>query len=223
METHLAHELEQLKLKTLHMAAETEQIIRRSLDAYDKRDEFLAERVIEDDAVINKLEVEIDEVSLRLLALEGPVASDLRFILASTRIATELERIADEAVNMAERSMLLSSRPALPFQKAVVEMTEKALVMFKEAIRAYSSGDAELALSVCKLDSEVDMLNHKNVRDIIEHMIRETPAIERSVHTIIMVRRIERIADLATNIAESVVFMVRGVNIKHQSFFDTRG
>jgi phosphate transport system protein len=222
MQSHLQEELEQLKLKTLNMAADTEQIIRKSIQAYEKRDEFLAEQVIDSDAAINKQEVEIDELCLRLLALEGPVASDLRFILGSTRISVDLERIADEAVNMAERSMLLSARPAIPFKEEVVVMAGKALAMFKEAVRAYASGDAELALSVCKMDSEVDMLNHKNVRDIIEHMIRETPAIERSVHTIILIRRIERIADLATNIAESVVFMVRGVNIKHQSFFDTR-
>jgi phosphate transport system protein len=150
------------------------------------------------------------------------VAGDLRFILGCMRISVDLERIADEAVNIAERSIMLSSRPALPFHENVREMGSKALAMLRHAAQAFSSGNVEAALQVCSLDNEVDVLNHKNMREVIEYMIHDTPAIERSVHTIILIRRLERIGDLATNIAESVVFIARGVNIKHKLYFDER-
>jgi phosphate transport system protein len=171
---------------------------------------------------VNRLEVEIDELALKLLALEQPVAGDLRFILGCMRISVDLERIADEAVNIAERSIMLSSRPPLPFHQDVLEMGTKALAMLRHAAQAFSSSNVEEALQVCHLDNEVDVLNHKNMRQVIEYMIHETPAIERSVHTIILIRRLERIGDLATNIAESVVFIAQGVNIKHKLYFDER-
>jgi phosphate transport system protein len=222
MYTHLHEEIETLKLKVLKMVALTEDAVSKAIRAYVNKDLYLAEEVQDGDVNVNRLEVEIDELALRLLALEQPVAGDLRFILGCMRISVDLERIADEAVNIAERSIMLSSRPPLPFHDAVREMGDKALGMLKHAAQAFASGDADEALQVCHLDNEVDVLNHKNMREVIEFMIKDTPAIERSVHTIILIRRLERIGDLATNIAESVVFIARGVNIKHKSYFDER-
>lgn len=222
MYTHLHEEIETLKLKVLKMVAMTEDAVEKSIRAYVDKDLYLAEEVQDGDVEINRLEVEIDELGLRLLALEQPVAGDLRFILGCMRISVDLERMADEAVNIAERSIMLSSRPPLPFHDNVREMGGKALAMLRHAAQAFASGNVEEALEVCKLDSEVDVLNHRNMREVIEYMIHETPAIERSVHTIILIRRIERIGDLATNIAESVVFIARGVNIKHKLYFDER-
>ena len=222
MYTHLHEELETLKLKVLTMVALTEEAVSKAITAYADKDLYLAEEVQDKDVDINRLEVEIDELGLKLLALDQPVAGDLRFILGCMRISVDLERIADEAVNIAERSIMLSSRPALPFHQDVREMGDKALAMLRHAAQAFSSGNVEEALQVCGLDNEVDVLNHKNMRKVIEYMIHETPAIERSVHTIILIRRIERIGDLATNIAESVVFIAQGVNIKHKVYFDER-
>lgn len=222
MYTHLHEEIEALKLKVLKMVALTEDAVSKSIRAYVHKDLFLAEEVQDGDVHVNRLDVEIDELALRLLALEQPVAGDLRFILGCMRISVDLERIADEAVNIAERSIMLSSRPALPFHQAVQELGNKALAMLQHAAQAFTSGNVEAALQVCGLDNEVDVLNHKITREVIEFMIRDTPAIERSVHTIIIVRRLERIGDLATNIAESVVFINQGVNIKHKHYFDER-
>lgn len=222
MYTHLHEEIEVLKLKVLKMVALTEEAVHKSIQAYVNKDLYLAEEVQDGDVDVNRLEVEIDELALKLLALEQPVAGDLRFILGCMRISVDLERIADEAVNIAERSIMLSSRPPLPFHQDVQEMGGKALAMLRHAAQAFSSGNAEAALQVCQLDNEVDVLNHKNMRQVIEYMIHETPAIERSVHTIILIRRLERIGDLATNIAESVVFIANGVNIKHKTYFDER-
>ncbi|MDY0226301.1 MAG: phosphate signaling complex protein PhoU [Desulfomicrobium apsheronum] len=222
MYTHLHEEIETLKLKVLKMVSLTEDAVQKSIQAYVNKDLYLAEEVQDGDVEVNRLEVEIDELALKLLALEQPVAGDLRFILGCMRISVDLERIADEAVNIAERSIMLSSRPPLPFHQDVLEMGTKALNMLRHAAQAFSSSNVEAALQVCHLDNEVDVLNHKNMRQVIEYMIHETPAIERSVHTIILIRRLERIGDLATNIAESVVFIAQGVNIKHKLYFDER-
>jgi phosphate transport system protein len=222
MYTHLHEEIETLKLKVLKMVSLTEDAVQKAIQAYVNKDLYLAEEVQDGDVDVNRLEVEIDELALKLLALEQPVAGDLRFILGCMRISVDLERIADEAVNIAERSIMLSSRPPLPFHQDVLEMGTKALAMLRHAAQAFSSNNVEAALQVCHLDNEVDVLNHKNMRQVIEYMIHETPAIERSVHTIILIRRLERIGDLATNIAESVVFIAQGVNIKHKLYFDER-
>ena len=222
MYTHLHEELETLKLKVLTMVALTEEAVSKAITAYADKDLYLAEEVQDKDVDINRLEVGIDELGLKLLALDQPVAGDLRFILGCMRISVELERIADEAVNIAERSIMLSSRPPLPFHEAVREMGGKALAMLQHAAHAFTSGNVEEALQVCRLDVEVDVLNHKNMRAVIEYMVKDNPAIERSVHTIILIRRLERIGDLATNIAESVVFIEQGVNIKHKAYFDER-
>ncbi|MBZ4685249.1 MAG: phosphate uptake regulator, PhoU [Desulfomicrobiaceae bacterium] len=222
MTTHLHEEMERLRLQVLHMVNLAEAAVTRAIQAYVARDEFLAEAVVDGDAEVNALEVAIDEIGLKLLALEQPVASDLRFVLGCMRISVDLERIADEAVNIAERAMILSARPPLPFQKPIEHMGERALAMLRRATQAFVRGDTDLALDVWRCDAEIDTLNHRNMREVIEYMLHETPAIERSVHTILIVRHLERIADLVTNICESVVFIVKGINIKHKNAFDQR-
>ena len=220
MKTHLQDEMERLRLQVLRMVALTEAAVTKAIQAYVSRDEFLAEAVVDGDAEINALEVDIDEMGLKLLALEQPVAGDLRFVLGCMRISVDLERIADEAVNIAERAMILSARPALPFHHPIQEMGEKALEMFRRSVQAFVRSDTQLALEVRRCDAEIDAINHRNMRDVIKYMIDETPAVERAVHTILIIRHIERIADLVANICESVVFIVQGINIKHKDAFD---
>ncbi|NCC23675.1 MAG: phosphate signaling complex protein PhoU [Deltaproteobacteria bacterium] len=220
--THLQEGLRGLKLKMLNMFAMVDRSVDRSIKAYTEMDEFLAEEVVEGDELINDLESEIDEYCLRILALECPVAKDLRFIVGCMRISSDLERIADEAANVAERVMIIGNRPRLSYYQDLTFMAQKAQIMLRKAEQCFNEQDQDLAVSIPKMDSEVDVLNHRIVKKIIEFMIQETPAIERSVHNVIIVRRFERIADLSTNIAENVYFMTRGINIKHKVNFDQR-
>jgi phosphate transport system protein len=215
MESRFHQELEHLKMLILQMAVLTEKALRKAIQAFNERDVALAEDVIQKDQEVNLLEVAIDKQSLRLLALEQPMARDLRFIVGCMRIAVDLERIADQAVNVAQRAQFLSSRPPLPPNHALQQLAETALDMFTNVIAAFVTENVDQAGEVCQMDDIADELNVTVLKDLLDYMVHEVPAVERSVQTIIASRCLERVADQATNIAESVVFIVRGVNIKH--------
>lgn len=215
MESHFHQELHQLKMIVLQMASLAERAISKALKAFFQRNAQLAQEVIEGDQEINLLEVQVDRISLRLLALDQPLAGDLRFIVGCMRIAVDLERIADQAVNVAERAMFLSSRPPLPSNRAMEQLAETALDMFQTVVRAFIDQNAEQAREVCLMDDRADELNVTVLKTLLDYMVKEVPAVERSVQTIIAARCLERVADQATNIAESVIFMALGVNIKH--------
>lgn len=215
MDSRFQQELDQLRNKVLEMAAYTEQALSKCIRALGERNAELAQEVIDKDVEINALECEIDELALRLLALEQPVARDLRTIVGVTRMIINLERVGDEAVNVAERAMILSLRPALPVNHMLEELARLAQEMLRTAIKAFKDDDAELAQVVCDMDSRADELDILNLKKLIDSMLQESPAIERSVHTILASRSLERIGDLSTNIAESVIFIAKGVNIKH--------
>jgi phosphate transport system protein len=180
-----------------------------------ERDVALAKDVIERDQEINLLEVQVDRFILKLLALDQPMARDLRFIVGSQRISVDLERIGDQAVNIAERAVYLSGRPPLPPIPAMEQLADTAMDMLKVALSAFINQNVAQANDVCQMDDEADELNVEVLKKLMDYMINETPAIERSVQTIITARCLERVADHCTNIAESVIFIVRGVNIKH--------
>ncbi len=215
MESRFHQELEQLKMLILRMAVLTEKALRKAIQAFNERDTHLAEDVIRNDQEINLLEVAVDKQSLRLLALEQPMARDLRFIVGCMRIAVDLERVADQAVNVAERAEFLSTRPPLPPNAALQQLAETALDMLTNAIAAFVNENVDQAGEVCQMDDLADELNVTVLKGLMDYMVHEVPAVERSVQTIIASRCLERVADQATNIAESVVFIVRGVNIKH--------
>ncbi len=215
MESHFHLELNQLKMIILQMASLAETAIRRATRAFFQRNVDLAQEVIEGDQEINLLEVEVDRISLRLLALDQPMARDLRFIVGCMRIAVDLERIADQAVNIAERALFLSTRPPLPPNGAMEQLAETALDMFRSVIRAFIDENVEQARGVCVMDDRADELNVAVLKSLLDYMVKEVPAVERSVQTIIAARCLERVADQSTNIAESVIFIARGVNIKH--------
>jgi phosphate transport system protein len=215
MESRFHQEMEQLKRTILEMAALTETAMERAVKAFMERDMDLAQQVIDGDREINLLEVEVDRHSLRLLALDQPMARDLRFIVGSMRIAVDLERIADQAVNIAQRAQFLSKRPPLPPNPSVDELAQTALDMLKMVISAFVAQNADMAVDVCRMDDTADELNYKILKELLAYMTTERPAIERSVQTIIVARCFERAADQATNIAESVIFIIKGVNIKH--------
>jgi phosphate transport system protein len=215
MESRFHQELEQLKLLILQMSALTERSMERAIRSFFDRDSGLADDVIAGDQEINLLEVSVDKQSLRLLALDQPMARDLRFIVGCMRIAIELERIADLAVNIAERALFLSSRPPLPPDPAMEQLAETAMDMLRMAIQAFVTENTEQATEICQMDDIADDLNVRVLKNLLEYMVHEVPAVERSVQTIIAARCLERAADQTTNIAESIVFINKGVNIKH--------
>ncbi len=215
MENRFQSDLVQLKMIILQMAALAEKALEKSTSSLVERKDDLAREVVAEDREIDMLEVEVDRLALRLLALDQPMARDLRFIVASLRIAVELERIGDQAVNIAQRALLLNSRPPLPRNLAVEELAETALDMLRTVISAFVNQDPDSATCVCKMDDTADSLNYRILKDFLAYMSKEAPAVERAVQTIIVARCLERAADQATNIAESIIFVVKGVNIKH--------
>ena len=210
-----SQELDDLKLEVLRMAALTESALTKALQALFERNSDMAEEVVEGDQEIDLLEVEIDRRCLRLLALEQPMARDLRFIIGCMRVCINLERIADQAVNIAERALYLNQRPALPHQPLVQQLSTTSVDMLKRAVSAFNSGQTGQAAEVCQMDDTADELNLKILKHFIDYMIEEVKSVDQAVNTIIISRCLERCADLATNVAEAVVFIVEGVDIKH--------
>jgi phosphate transport system protein len=209
-------ELGNLKQDLLRMAALAETAVGKSLGSVTNRDSDLAREVITDDITLNRMELAIEEQAFKLLALRQPVATDLRLTVAAMRIATELERIGDQAVNIAERALELNSNPPLELPIDIKIMAELALGMVRTSIDAFVNQDPRLALQVCQRDVEVDILDDEYIQKILDCMIKESRWVTRLHHFIIIVRNLERIADLATNIAEDIVFIVEGRVIKHR-------
>jgi phosphate transport system protein len=209
-------ELEAMKKDLLRMAALAETAVGKSIMSVMARNSDLARDVITDDIALNRMELTIEEEAFRILALRQPLATDLRLTTAAMRIATELERIGDQAVNIAERALELNSRPPLELPIDLKIMADMALSMVRTSIDAFVQQDPKLAIKVCQRDVEVDLLDDEYIQKILDCMIRESRWVTRLHHFIIVVRNLERIADLATNIAEDIVFIVEGRVIKHQ-------
>ncbi len=213
---HFDQELAKLKQDLLRMAALAETAVSKSLLSVINRDSDLARDVITDDITLNRMELAIEEQAFKLLALRQPVATDLRLTTAAMRIATELERIGDQAVNISERALELNSRPPLELPIDIKVMADMALGMVRTSIDAFVNQDPKLAIQVCQRDVEVDILDDEYIQKILDCMINESRWVTRLHHFIIIVRNLERIADLATNIAEDIVFIVEGRVIKHR-------
>lgn len=213
---HFDRELENLKQDLLRMAALAETAVGKSLVSVTNRDSDRAREVIIDDITLNRMELAIEEQAFKLLALRQPVATDLRLTVAAMRIATELERIGDQAVNIAERALELNSRPPLELPIDIKLMADMALGMVHTSIDAFVNQDPKLALQVCQRDVEVDILDDEYIQKLLDSMIKESRWVTRLHHFIIIVRNLERIADLATNIAEDIVFIIEGRVIKHR-------
>ena len=221
METHFQQELNKLKGSLLQMAGLAERSISNAVEALVKRDTPLAEKTIAEDEKINQMELRVDDMCLKLLALHQPMAADLRFITSAMRINTELERIGDQATNIAERVISLNQEPQLKPYIDIPRMAEITQSMVKDVLDAFVNGDAQLARSVCERDDQVDGLNDQVFRELLTYMMSDSKTITRAVHLIIVSRCLERIADHATNIAEGVIFMVKALVIKHHA--DVKG
>ncbi len=213
---HFTEKLEELKMLVLRMAALSEQAVHNSIIAFFETDATLAEDVIEGDLEINALENQIDRLILEMLALGQPMAVDLRTVLGSARIIINLERLGDEAVNMAHRAVFLSTRPALAKSEKMERMAETCKKMLSMALKSFVDKDVELAAQVCAIDNKADDLCIKALKEYITNMVTETRVVERGVHAILAARHLERIADLATNVSESVIFIVQGDSVNHR-------
>ncbi len=217
METYFQQELNKLKEQILKMGGLAEQAINNAVEALVKRDTALAEKTIREDGRINEMEIVIDEQCLRLLALHQPMAADLRFITSAMRINYELERIGDQAVNIAERVMILNQEPQLKPYIDIPRMTEITKKMVKDVLDAFVNRDPVLARNVCERDDQVDALNDQVFRELLTYMMSDPKTITRAVNLIIVSRCLERIADHTTNIAEGIIFMVKALVIKHRA------
>jgi phosphate transport system protein len=215
MERQLDYELNFLKEKLLKMASLTEESIAKSIKSLVKRDSTFAQEVIEEDTKIDLLEVEINNLALKLLALKQPMASDLRFITSAMKIASHLERIGDQAVNIAERSLELITQPLLKPLIDIPRMAELAQEMVKNSIGFLINNDVSLAEELWKTENIIDDLNNQIFRELVTYMIEDPKTIKRAIELILVGRNLERISDLSTNIIEEVVYIVNGKNIKH--------
>ena len=208
-------ELNDLKQSILVMGGKVELMIANSVKSLVERDTALAERTIAMDHEINTAEVSIDERCLELLALRQPAARDLRFITIALKIVTDLERMGDQCANIAKRAREMNEEPPLKPYIDIPRMAHRAEVMVKEALDAFVRGDSELAIKVCKDDSFVDELNIQIQRELLTFMIEDPSTISRAMRLNYISKSLERIADHSTNIAEMVIFMVKGKDIRH--------
>ena len=215
MQRHFHEELEALKQTLLAMGGLVEDQIRRAMQALLERDDSLAQEVIERDRRVNAYDVEIDEQCVSLLALHQPAAGDLRFITTAMKIVTDLERIGDQAVNIAQRVLELNREPRLKPYIDLPRMAERAQGMVKESLDAFVARDTALARQVCGEDAEVDALKEQIFRELLTFMMEDPRTIPRAIRVILISRFMERVADHATNIAEMVVYLVEVKMVRH--------
>jgi phosphate transport system protein len=205
-----------LKDKLLAMAALSQQALSLSIDAYLGSDGGLCDHIKEIEAAINSAERDVDEMAYDLLAKEQPMAIDLRFILSVIKINGDLERIGDQATNISQRVQILENSPSITLPIDISEMGEKVGVMIRTAIQSLLEADAKLADSVLAMDDEIDDMNRTVQTELIDLMQRRPEVSSQALNAIIVSRNLERSADHATNIAEDVIFWVRGSDVRHK-------
>ena len=208
-------ELQQLREAVLLMGARVEEMTKCALDAFGRHDRELARATIDKDVEIDRLEMEIDERCVRVLARRQPVASDLRFITTTLKIVTDLERVGDLAVNVSERVLDLDTDSLLPVRASLVQMGAPVLDMLHEALDAFIQGDAARAERVIQRDSVVDATYAKIFPELLGHMMQDPASVSTAQQLQSVAKYLERIADHATNLGEMVVFMVRGEDKRH--------
>ena len=205
-----------LKNRVVAMGEVAQRMIQQSMKALVDRNVGLIQAVLKDEDSLDRCQVEIDNEAIRLMAIQSPVAADLRFILMVARINTELERVGDLCVNLCESTQLLLTEPPLKPLVDLPKMADTAERMVQESIQAFLEGTTEKALQVIRADDEVDALNDQIFRELLTYMLSDPRNITRALSLILMARNLERIADHATNIAEEVVYLVKGEDIRHQ-------
>ena len=223
MTSSLHQELTDLKINLLKMGSMVEEALEKAMEALNNRDGVLASGIIENDDEINAMENLIDQQCLRLLALKQPMAMDLRYITMGMKINLGLERIGDQAVNIAQRTLLLVEEPLLIKPLGLNKLAGISGNMLRDSMDAFVNRDVKLAESVCRRDDEAEIDSVRLVCDIMEHMTEDRSFVIQGVHFTVIAHNLERVADQATNICEDVVYMVEGRVIKHKSLSEASG
>jgi phosphate transport system protein len=214
MKRHFDADLDDLRARLLRMGSLCEEMIHYAVKLVVERDETHLSVVEERERQVNQLHIEIDDVCLKLIALHQPAAGDLRFIAAAIKINSDLERVGDQAVNIAETGVFLIKEPKIKLGD-IPRMVEVAAGMLKDSLDSFARGDVDLARDVIRRDDEEDRLKSQTFNELVHLMQRDASVIQRGMDVILIARNLERIADHATNVAEDVIFMVLGKDIRH--------
>ncbi|MFN8571156.1 MAG: phosphate signaling complex protein PhoU [Gemmatimonadaceae bacterium] len=218
---HFHEQLAALKQRLLDMSARSEELVDISVDALLTRDKDKADAVIRGDREVDQLEVEVEQLALELLALQQPMARDLRFLISAIKISSDLERVGDHAVNIAQSALrLIALRSSVMIDPAIEDMARRARRMLSDALDAFVRADGAMGREVCRADDAVDALHDSMFRVLLTHMMADPRTINPSLELLLVSRNLERVADLATNIAEDAVFLAEGKSIKHRAEMD---
>jgi phosphate transport system protein len=213
---HFHEQLDELKRKLFEMSGHAERLVEQSIKALIDHDRESAETVIAGDKALNKLEIEIEQIAISLLALQQPMARDLRFIVGTIKVSGDLERVGDHAVNIAESAMrLVDEGTSITPSPELEDMARRARSMLADALDAFTRADGALGREVCKADDAVDALHNSVFRILLTHMMEDARKITPSLELLLVSRNLERVADLATNIGEDAVYLAEGKQIKH--------
>src|SRR5215475_9271829 len=217
MRTRFVQELDNLRARLLRMGGLAEQGVDRACQAYSDRDLKLCQMVLEGELRINSMEREIDELAFDLLAMQQPMAVDLRFILAVSKINADLERVGDQALNIAERVMDMVELPKVDLPVDIPRMAAAVAAMVRRALESFIEGKAELAQAVLEMDNVIDRMRDEAFISLVKVMNEHSDQTRQALDTLLVARNLERVADHATNIAEDVIFWVRGADVRHNA------
>ena len=215
MRTRFHQGLDSLKQKLLTMGGMAEQAVERAVEAHHRRDDALCRLVLEGEPAINTMEREIDELALDLLAMQQPMAIDLRFITAVMKINADLERVGDQAVNIAQRVQHSLELPEVELPADIPRMAEVAGDMVRRGLQSFIDARPESAEEILKMDDLVDNMNREIHAAMVDHMQRVPESLQQALDALLIARNLERVADHATNIAEDVIFWIKGADVRH--------
>src|SRR6202789_853244 len=215
MRTRFQQQMEDLREKLLRMGGLAEVAVDRATQAYTQRDLTRCQLVLENESLINAAEREIDELAFDILATQQPAATDLRFILAVTKINSDLERVGDQAVNIAERVMDMVDLPAVDLPVDIARMGAAVSAMVRRALESFIEGKVELAQAVLEMDNVVDRMKDDAFIQLVKTMNQRPESVRQALDALLVARNLERVADHATNIAEDVIFWVQGADVRH--------
>jgi phosphate transport system protein len=218
---HFHDQLSTLKQRLLEMSARAEELVELAVDALLTRDKDKADLVIQGDRSLDLLEVEVERLAIELLALQQPMARDLRFLIGAIKVSSDVERVGDHAVNIAQSALrLIALRATVVPDPEIEDMARRARKMLADALDAFIRADGQLGRAVCKADDQVDALHDSMFRILLTHMMADARTINPSLELLLVSRNLERVADLATNIGEDAVFLAEGKSIKHRFEYD---
>ena len=214
---HFHDQLATLKQRLLDMSARAEELVELAVDSLLSRDKGKADTVIQGDHEIDALEIEVETLAVELLALQQPMARDLRFVISAIKISSDLERVGDHAVNIAQSALrLIELRSPITPDPEIEDMARRARRMLSDALDAFIRADGALGREVCRADDQVDALHNSLFRILLTHMMADPRTINPSLELLLVSRNLERVADLATNIGEDAVYLAEGKQIKHR-------